>query len=184
MKQEIWKTIPEYEHYQVSDLGNVRTTIRRNKECQHGKVRPIKPSNDTPSPIQGHGSYKVFTARSNNVAKRMFVHRAVLLAFVGPCPEGMVSCHNDGTRYNNRLDNLRWDTIKSNTQDQKKHGVLAGLKRRGENASNTKLKESDVVEIKELLKWGMRQWEIGYMYGVHSITICNINTGSTWRHVK
>ena len=47
-----------------------------------------------------------------------YVHRLVLLAFVGPCPEGKEACHNDGNQRNNRLDNLRWDTPKANAADR------------------------------------------------------------------
>jgi len=48
---------------------------------------------------------------------RYKLHRLVLLTFVGPCPEGMEACHNDGLKTNNRLSNLRWDTHRNNIQD-------------------------------------------------------------------
>jgi len=52
--------------------------------------------------------------------KRTFqVHRLVLLAFVGPCPEGMQTRHfPDPDRTNNRLENLRWGTAKENAADR------------------------------------------------------------------
>ncbi|MGH8035083.1 MAG: HNH endonuclease signature motif containing protein, partial [Lysobacterales bacterium] len=51
------------------------------------------------------------------------VHRLVLEAFVGPCPDGMVGCHNDGDTRNNRLSNRRWDTPGSNNRDKQVHGT-------------------------------------------------------------
>ncbi len=53
----------------------------------------------------------------------MFAHRAVLLAFVGPCPEGMEACHNNGDPLDNRVENLRWDTRSNNTLDKVAHGT-------------------------------------------------------------
>jgi len=51
------------------------------------------------------------------------VHRIVLEAFRGQCPEGMEGCHNDGDPENNRLNNLRWDTRSSNLADMVTHGT-------------------------------------------------------------
>lgn len=59
----------------------------------------------------------------------MFVHRLVLMAFVGPPPAGYVCDHKDGSPSNNRLDNLEWVTHKENLRrigDQRK---IPGSKR-------------------------------------------------------
>jgi len=50
------------------------------------------------------------------------VHRLVLEAFAGPCPDGMEACHGDGDPTNNRRLNLRWDTRSSNQLDTVRHG--------------------------------------------------------------
>jgi hypothetical protein len=55
--------------------------------------------------------------------KAILVHRLILLAFVGTCPEGMEACHNGGNTTNNRLDNLRWDTRQANAADALRHGT-------------------------------------------------------------
>lgn len=51
------------------------------------------------------------------------VHRIMMLAFVGPRPDGMQVCHWDGVRSNNRLDNLRYDTSLANSKDKIRHGT-------------------------------------------------------------
>ena len=56
----------------------------------------------------------------------------------------MEICHLDGDRSNNRLDNLRYDTRKNNHADKWKHGTMA----RGELCGHSKLKESDILEIR------------------------------------
>lgn len=45
----------------------------------------------------------------------------VLAAFVGPCPDGMEGCHNDGDCTNDLLSNLRWDTRSANNLDAVRH---------------------------------------------------------------
>jgi hypothetical protein len=54
--------------------------------------------------------------------KTFRVHRLVLLAFVGPCPDGMGARHKDGDPGNNRLDNLCWDTPEANREDSRRLG--------------------------------------------------------------
>jgi len=52
----------------------------------------------------------------------MFVHRMVLLAFVGPAPEGMKCRHLNGNPKDNRLENLCWGTSSENNRDIVRHG--------------------------------------------------------------
>jgi hypothetical protein len=52
-------------------------------------------------------------------------HRLVLLAFVGPPPDGTEACHNNGIADDNRPENLRWDSHYANNQDRKRHGRYA-----------------------------------------------------------
>lgn len=51
------------------------------------------------------------------------VHVLVALAFHGPRPEGMEVRHLDGTRTNNRPENLAWGTHSENMQDKVAHGT-------------------------------------------------------------
>lgn len=70
-----------------------------------------------------HGGYqRVQLCYGPVIRKDTYVHRMVLETFVGPCPEGLEACHNDGNPLNNRLDNLRWDTKSANAQDTLQHG--------------------------------------------------------------
>ena len=104
------------------------------------------------------------------------LHRLVLTAFVGPCPEGMEACHNDGTRNNNHVDNLRWDTRTNNNLDKRKHGTAVGMP--GETHPMSKLSNQDVVRIKEKLKQGgFKKKELAEMFHVSASTICDIDKG-------
>lgn len=110
--------------------------------------------------------------------KLTLVHRLVLEAFVGPCPEGMQACHNDGNPSNNCLHNLRWDTAKSNHADKVSHGTMP----RGRTHPANKLTEAQVHEIRTLAGT-IRQKDIGLLYGIRQCTVCEIVNRKIWAHL-
>lgn len=112
---EEWRTIPGHEGYQVSSLGRVRG-VDRLVPTSYGSVRRQR-GVLLRQEIYGPGYRRVGLAQRTSQ-----VHALVLLAFVGPRPDGLQACHNDGDPGNNRVDNLRWDTPSSNIQDLIRHG--------------------------------------------------------------
>ncbi len=54
----------------------------------------------------------------------------------------------------------------------------------GELNGRAKLTEQDVYAIKQLLKLGHTQRDIGRKFGVYSSTISMINTGKLWKHLN
>jgi hypothetical protein len=58
------------------------------------------------------------------------VHRLILLAFVGEPPAGFQACHYpDSTRSNNRLENLRWDSVAENMKDKYRDSPISPTKK-------------------------------------------------------
>lgn len=114
-EQEIWKPIPGYPDYEVSDWGRVRSYKGL------GRPRILKPF------INKEG-YTIFSLSSPGQPKSIGLHRLLMMAFVGPCPEGQEVCHNDGNPANNRLDNLRYDTHAENKRDAVLHRALIRAK--------------------------------------------------------
>ncbi len=108
------------------------------------------------------------------------MHRLVLEAFVGPCPEGMQCRHLDGNRSNNHIDNLAWGTPKENCADRGRHGNDYI----GEGNPNAKLKEKDIPVIRKLAQEGMYQREIGKKFGVGRRAIGAVLLGHKWMHVS
>lgn len=101
---EEWRPVVDWEgKYEVSNLGRVRSVC-------NDRVKALTPN--------GRG-YLVTGLGHGRIA---YVHRLVLDAFVGPRPEGMVSCHNNGDRSDNRLANLRYGTSSENNTDTVTHG--------------------------------------------------------------
>ena len=119
--EEIWKPVVGWEGlYEVSDHGRVRSLDRavRTKGGQttvrEGRV--LRPA------INSNG-YKIVVVQAGERRSALRVHRLVLAAFVGPCPEGMQVCHGDGDRTNNSLGNLRYGTASENRIDSVVHGT-------------------------------------------------------------
>lgn len=119
---EEFKAIPGFSWYLVGNRGTV-VSIR------WGDRRIVAISTN-------RKGYKHANVQSSITKKRhtLGVHRLVLLAFVGPCPEEMEACHNDGNPKNNMLENLRWDTRVNNHADKHKHGTSLEGRRRSKRA--------------------------------------------------
>lgn len=101
----IWKPIPGFLDYEVSEHGDVRRG----------------PSRLTPERTKGNGR-KRFGLSKGGQLFRMKAHQLVALAFIGPAPfEGAEVCYKDGFHHNNHYSNLRWDTSQSNGNDVTAH---------------------------------------------------------------
>lgn len=112
---EQWRDIPEWEGlYQVSDLGRVRS-LDTIKTDSLGRPRPGR-GRSLSADTKPNG-YVYVNLKDKPRKRRRYVHQLVLEAFVGPRPEGHEACHVNGERGDNRLTNLRWDTISENRLD-------------------------------------------------------------------
>lgn len=120
---EEWRDIPGWEGmYQASDHGRIRS-LDRDIEAKgvsggtrHYPGRIRKPHTGE----FGHQFVSLFNARRET---RRSVHSLVALAFLGPRPEGLYVCHNNGNASDNRPENLRYDTASANNYDMAKHGT-------------------------------------------------------------
>lgn len=121
--------------------------------------------------------YRRIELRRDGVARKFYVHDLLLSAFVGPCPDGMLARHLDGTRANNTPGNLEWATPKDNQNDRVRHGTHS----RGERNPNAKLTNEQVAAIRQLVAGGttLTQVEIGRMFGVQQVS--NMLHGRTYR---
>lgn len=167
---EIWKPIPDFPGYEVSDHGRVRSYRRR--------------GNKPPLILRltlSEGYPRVNLCRDGK-SYRIRVHRLVLLVFVGPCPPGMESCHNDGIRTNIALTNLRWDTLSNNQLDRRKHGNLycgpIGEKRWG-----AKLIDAQVIKMREMYTQGYGARKLSKAFGISTCQVWQIVNRRKWRHL-
>jgi hypothetical protein len=113
---EVWIPIAGYEGlYEVSSAGTVRSKDRLDSIGRAARGLLLRPE------TRPSGHLRVTLCRDGKT-RRLWVHRLVLEAFVGPRPAGMEACHNDGNPVNNVPSNLRWDTKSANAQDRVRHG--------------------------------------------------------------
>lgn len=125
----------------------------------------------------------VMVALGNN-HRGLRVHRLILRTFVGPCPEGMEGCHNDGIKTHNWLDNLRWDTPSGNYKDKVKHGTAKNLFQAGKDNTRptAKLSFNKTEQIRELWDSGLyTQDDLAKKFNVTQSTISRVINNRTWK---
>ena len=168
---EKWKIIEEFPNYAISNMGRVKRIKKNNKllclsKKKSGYIYTCLFKN-------GHRSYKR-------------IHRLVLENF-RPIDNmnNLEVNHKDGTKTNNKLENLEWCTRSEN----EKHAYKIGLKNKtGENHNQSKLTNSDIIRIKDLL---LNQYENGLItqrkianiFNVVPSLISQIYRGMRWNYI-
>ncbi len=188
MSAENWGPKVGYEGlYEISDQGRVRSldrTVIRPHPTTKKPFPYVIPGRVMKPMVRGKKNYLYVGLRNKNGHTAMlFVHRLVLETFVGPCPDGMVCCHNNGDPTDNRLENLRWDTHVSNQKDRIAHGTA----RRGENHSQAKITEHQARLLRSLAsKPRYRRGLVHTLaaaWGVSKKTIYSVMYGHSWTHI-
>lgn len=169
---EHWKPIVGLVGYEISDLGHVRSYRTNGGKIAHAphmlKIRPVK----------GYPQVHLMGPAGPLEVK---VHRAVLEAFVGPCPEGMQGCHNDGNPLNSVLTNLRRDTPEANREDRRKHGKQMGVP--GERHYRARFTEADIRCIRAEPYYVGVVRMLAEAFDVAPQTIKKIHSRKAWKHV-
>ena len=111
---------------------------------------------------------------------RRSVHILVLTAFRGPKPQGTEACHNNGNPYDNRIDNLRWDTRSSNAKDRSRHLV----EKRGVGSNVASLTPEQVIDVCERLQQGESQRSIARATGIHFTVVWAIRARNTYKYIS
>lgn len=109
---EIWKDIKGYEgHYQVSNLGNVRSLFFGGIDNHKSyRVKNLKL-------IRNSCGYHVVTLFNNGNGVQVLVHRLVADAFIPNEQCLPVVDHINTITTDNRVENLRWVTVKGNVNN-------------------------------------------------------------------
>ena len=166
LPKEVWKFVPEYPHYKVSNLGRIRSVLGERPQLLKGCINNC--------------GYLRVTFWNEGKQKCLLVHRLIMLAFVGPCPDGHQVAHYDGDKLNNQLSNLRYATPMENRHDT----LRIGRFNNGEKNGKSKLTERDVKEIIHLLSEdSLSRKEIGRKFDVSHQTITDIFLQRRWKYL-
>lgn len=154
---ELWRQVVGYEGlYEVSSFGNVRSLLRR---------RLKKPQ------ATADGYLRVQLCKHGRM-KNHTIHRMVLKAFVGPS-NGLQAAHLNGVRYDNRLENLQWESITGNQLHRWLHGTM-----------RTVLTEAKVLEMRQLSSEGASYPDLAKKFGLNRSTVYSAVRGRTWAHLN
>lgn len=135
----VWKDIPGWDGYQVSNYGEVRSWRGRGKSGT--RTVPILLSGG----VNRYG-YREYKLSRRGLKTHFTGGQLVLMGFVGPRPDNLVACHNNGDPHDNRVENVRWDTQASNMADKLTHGTMPC----GERHPNSKLTDAEASVVKRL----------------------------------
>ena len=106
-------------------------------------------------------------------------HRIMYEVVKGPIPDGLFVCHKCDNPGCCNPAHLFLGTMDDNNNDRDSKGRTP----KGENTAMAILTEKNVIEIKELIKKGLKNQEIGDMYGVTRGAIYRIRCGKNWKHL-
>lgn len=172
-KQVEYRQLSDFPGYRVGNDGSIwscREAIRGTRLSD--KWHQLKPQSR-------RGYLRVGLWKDGKLHWRS-VHRLVLEAFAGRCPDGMECLHApDPCKANNALSNLRWGTPLENSGDQ----LIAGTRQQGSGKPDAKLTESDIHTIRKLVSDGLSRRRVAKQYGVSHTVINDIIRGRLWRHV-
>lgn len=175
-----YRDVPGFPGYRVGDDGSVWSRWRRvglgggrgSRAVLSDEWRRLKTS-----PRQ---AYPTVTLYCDGAKRRLGVHQLVMLAFVGPCPEGKEVAHENGIPADCRLGNLAYKTHSANALDRNRHESDP----RGEKNPHAKLNDEQVRAIRaEYAAGGITYRRIGLRYGVSESAIHLVVKGTRWGHV-
>lgn len=188
--KEVWKPVLGFEGiYSVSNLGRLRCEVA-NVKGPAGHILGC--------PVHKKRGYRETNWTRAGTRKQVKVHRLVLEAFVGPCPDGCVTNHKNGDKADNRLENLEWVTPSENVQHSYSVlGTTQGFKcgdesptrkhperYRGEGNGRSKLSDEQIAAILHAYEHERQTLQaLARKYGVGKSTIYHVVCRETWSHV-
>lgn len=114
---EMFKSIKNYDGYEISNLGRVRK------------------GNKILAPTDNGNGYLIIGLHKNNKRTNCYIHRLVATHFIREPKDNEVVNHKDFNTKNNNINNLEWVTQKENinySKEKMKHRKNVGYSSTGE----------------------------------------------------
>ena len=160
--------VKSLENYCINEDGlilNVRT---------RGVIRPS---------ISKKGYLQVCLTNKNTYS----IHRLVALTFIENKENKTEVNHIDGNKLNNHISNLEWNTTQENLEHKRINNLGKTLKAKlsatGENNSQAKLKENEVLYIRENAIVRKDAIRLSNELNVSIATIYDIKNKRSWSHI-
>lgn len=179
--QEEWRDVVGYEGlFQISNHG--RFFSKRS-----GKVLKL---NRTGSCEQGYLAFVTKVGGRKGRSLMFKAHQEVAKAFLEEPSEGLVRWaknthygvvlinHIDGDKHNNSYTNLEWCTNSENLKHY--HENLKETPTKPRNGCNPSLKDEEVLQIRDLSKYGFSERAIAKMYSVSRSSVNSAKNGYRW----
>jgi len=147
-----WRDVPGWPGFRVTAGGDITGPSGR-------LLKPMR-----------HRSGHLFVTRGRN-SNKLYVHRAVLLAFVGAPRPGHEGRHLNGVPHDNRLVNLAWGTPLEQRADDRRNGV-----ERGKPQALT----TEGADLIRALKGKASARAVANDFGVSHTAVLRIWRGQTW----
>lgn len=152
--------------YTCDELGNVYSV-------RMGPLRKLKPRRFT-------NGYLGYDLRRDGGTFVVLAHRVIAEAFFGEIPKGMTVNHLDFDKTNNSIANLEIISRRDNYL----HAVDGGRMSCGEGHPGSKLKAYEVIQIRDLVGYGLTQGWVASQYKVSQSVVHKIATLKSWRALK
>lgn len=180
--KEIFKTIPSFPDYEVSNFGRVKTKSRKIRYV-HAKSKKelFRQSNcrflkEQFNNLTGYKFYQLYLDKKMH---NKTVHKLVADAFLEKEKDKDYINHIDGNKHNNCVENLEWCTNEYNHE----HAIRTGLKAKGEKIGSSKLNTTSVHAIKYFLNKGYSHSELSIAFNISRPTITLISNCKIWKHI-
>ena len=183
MQEEHWLPVVGYKgFYEVSDCGRVRAVERISIQAGRygGPSTRTLTAHVLRQKQRKNNGYCEVTLKSVALGKSevCLVHRLVLEAFVGLCPEGQQARHfPDRSRANNHLYNLAWGTPKANQADR----IAQGTRVDGERCHLHRLTADQVRAMRARLDAGEKIRAVAADFDVDEATAGHIKARRSWK---
>lgn len=181
--KEIFRTIPSFPDYEVSNFGRVKTKSRYIRFV-HAKTKEehFRLTNERFLKIQ-YNRLTGYKFHQLYIGKKMHnkpIHQLVADAFLDKIDGLDVINHIDGNKHNNVISNLERCTNAYNHH----HATITGLKSKGSEIGTSKLNDNMVHAIKYFLSKGVTHKEISLAFKISRPNVTLISNNKIWKHIK